>query len=94
MLGKRGATAEVVPYFWSDLADWAKLEYVGLETGTPVIRGSMDDGDFTAFYLADDGRAGGSGDGRPPRGADARAPADSHDERRRTGRCWRTWTAT
>ena len=56
MLGKRRATAEVVPYFWSDLADWAKLEYVGLETGTPVIRGSLEDGDFTAFYLADDGR--------------------------------------
>jgi 3-phenylpropionate/trans-cinnamate dioxygenase ferredoxin reductase subunit len=56
MMGKRGATAEIVPYFWSDLADWAKLEYVGLETGTPVIRGSLDDGDFTAFYLADDGR--------------------------------------
>ena len=56
MLGRRGASAEVVPYFWSDLADWAKLEYVGLETGAPVIRGSLDDGDFTAFYLADDGR--------------------------------------
>jgi 3-phenylpropionate/trans-cinnamate dioxygenase ferredoxin reductase subunit len=57
MLGKRGAVAEIVPYFWSDLADWAKLEYVGIETaGDPVVRGSLEDGDFIAFYLADDGR--------------------------------------
>jgi 3-phenylpropionate/trans-cinnamate dioxygenase ferredoxin reductase subunit len=55
MLG-RSVAHETVPYFWSDLADWATLEYVGLETGTPVIRGSIDDGDFTAFYVADDGR--------------------------------------
>jgi 3-phenylpropionate/trans-cinnamate dioxygenase ferredoxin reductase subunit len=55
MLGRPGGH-EVVPYFWSDLADWATLEYVGLEAGTPVVRGSLDDGDFTAFYVADDGR--------------------------------------
>jgi 3-phenylpropionate/trans-cinnamate dioxygenase ferredoxin reductase subunit len=46
---------DVVPYFFSDLADWASMEYVGPGSGEPVIRGSMDDGDFTAFYL-DDGR--------------------------------------
>jgi 3-phenylpropionate/trans-cinnamate dioxygenase ferredoxin reductase subunit len=55
MLG-RSVAHEVIPYFWSDLADWATLEYVGLETGTPVLRGSIDDGDFTAFYVAGDGR--------------------------------------
>jgi 3-phenylpropionate/trans-cinnamate dioxygenase ferredoxin reductase subunit len=43
---------EVVPYFWSDLADWAKLEYVGAGDGDrQVIRGSLDDGEFTAFSL-------------------------------------------
>ena len=46
---------EVVPYFWSELADWAKLEYVGAGTGErQVIRGSLDDGEFTAFSLDGD----------------------------------------
>jgi 3-phenylpropionate/trans-cinnamate dioxygenase ferredoxin reductase component len=67
-----------IPYFWSDLGDWATIEFAGVAgaggdgaggtdgesggtergsgggtggtTGT-VIRGSLDDGDFTAFYL-------------------------------------------
>ena len=51
MLGQDVAHEEV-PYFWSDLSDWATLEYVGVEPGEPVIRGSVGDGDFTAFYLA------------------------------------------
>ena len=55
MLG-RPVAHEVMPYFWSDLSDWATLEYVGIETGTPVVRGSVDDGDFTAVYVDDDGR--------------------------------------
>jgi 3-phenylpropionate/trans-cinnamate dioxygenase ferredoxin reductase subunit len=56
MLGADVAHEEV-PYFWSDLSDWATLEYVGVETpGDPVIRGSLDDGSFSAFYLASDGR--------------------------------------
>lgn len=46
---------DVVPYFFSDLADWASMEYVGPGKGTPVIRGSLDAGDFTAFYVDDDG---------------------------------------
>jgi len=43
-----------VPYFWSDLADWCTLEYVGpcSEWDREVVRGSLDDGDFTIFYLA------------------------------------------
>jgi 3-phenylpropionate/trans-cinnamate dioxygenase ferredoxin reductase subunit len=46
---------EVVPYFWSDLADWAHLEYVGAGSGDrQVIRGSLDDGEFTAFSLDGD----------------------------------------
>jgi 3-phenylpropionate/trans-cinnamate dioxygenase ferredoxin reductase subunit len=54
------AAHEEVPYFWSDLADWATLEYVGIETGTPVVRGSIDDGDFTAVYVDDAGRVVGA----------------------------------
>jgi 3-phenylpropionate/trans-cinnamate dioxygenase ferredoxin reductase subunit len=54
MLG-RNVNHEEIPYFYSDLADWSGMEYVGPGTGRPVFRGSMDDGDFTAFYLGDDG---------------------------------------
>jgi 3-phenylpropionate/trans-cinnamate dioxygenase ferredoxin reductase subunit len=49
MLG-RGVDHEVVPYFFSDLADWASLEYVGPGEGDPVVRGSMDDGEFAVFW--------------------------------------------
>jgi 3-phenylpropionate/trans-cinnamate dioxygenase ferredoxin reductase subunit len=52
MLG-RGVEHDVVPYFFSDLADWSWMEYVGPGSGEPVIRGSLDDGDFTAFYVDD-----------------------------------------
>ncbi len=53
MLG-RGVEHTVVPYFFSDLADWASLEYVGPGAGDPVVRGSIDGGDFTVFYLDGD----------------------------------------
>jgi 3-phenylpropionate/trans-cinnamate dioxygenase ferredoxin reductase subunit len=46
---------DVIPYFFSDLADWTSMEYVGPGQGDAVIRGSLDDGDFTAFYVGDDG---------------------------------------
>jgi 3-phenylpropionate/trans-cinnamate dioxygenase ferredoxin reductase subunit len=46
-----GREFETVPYFWSDLADWGSLEYVGVGVGQAVIRGSLERGDFTAFYL-------------------------------------------
>jgi 3-phenylpropionate/trans-cinnamate dioxygenase ferredoxin reductase subunit len=60
MLGQDVAHEEV-PYFWSDLADWATMEYVGVDsTSDPVIRGSIDEGSFTAFYLAADGRLTGA----------------------------------
>ena len=55
MLG-RDVPHDTVPYFFSDLADWASMEYVGPGSGDVVIRGSMDDGAFTAFYVDDDGR--------------------------------------
>jgi len=47
----RGLEHNVVPYFFSDLADWASMEYVGPGSGDTVIRGSLDDGEFLAFYI-------------------------------------------
>jgi 3-phenylpropionate/trans-cinnamate dioxygenase ferredoxin reductase subunit len=45
----------VVPYFFSDLADWASLEYVGpaAEWDEVVFRGDRDAGEFSAWYLQD-----------------------------------------
>jgi 3-phenylpropionate/trans-cinnamate dioxygenase ferredoxin reductase subunit len=52
MLGQ-DAAHDLVPYFFSDLSDWASLEYVGpaYEWDREVVRGSLDDGEFTIFYL-------------------------------------------
>jgi 3-phenylpropionate/trans-cinnamate dioxygenase ferredoxin reductase component len=52
---------DVVPYFFSDLSDWASLEYIGpaYEWEQEVVRGSIDDGEFTIFYLHD-GRVAGA----------------------------------
>lgn len=52
---------DVVPYFFSDLSDWASLEYVGpaSEWEQEVVRGSIDDGEFAIFYLHD-GRVAGA----------------------------------
>jgi 3-phenylpropionate/trans-cinnamate dioxygenase ferredoxin reductase subunit len=55
MLG-RTVSHDVIPYFFSDLADWSSMEYLGPGSGRVVIRGSMDEGEFTAFYLDDDRR--------------------------------------
>jgi 3-phenylpropionate/trans-cinnamate dioxygenase ferredoxin reductase subunit len=52
MLG-RGLEHNVVPYFFSDLADWVSMEYVGPGSGDVVVRGSMDEAQFTAFYVDD-----------------------------------------
>ncbi len=54
MLGQDVAH-DVVPYFFSDLADWAAIEYVGPaeEWDREIVRGSLDDGAFTIFYLQD-----------------------------------------
>jgi 3-phenylpropionate/trans-cinnamate dioxygenase ferredoxin reductase component len=43
----------VVPYFFSDLADWASLEYVGpAERWDELVwRGTMDSGEFLVWYL-------------------------------------------
>ncbi len=54
MLG-RGVVHDAIPYFFSDLADWASMEYVGPGSGDVVIRGSLDEGEFSAFWI-DEGR--------------------------------------
>jgi 3-phenylpropionate/trans-cinnamate dioxygenase ferredoxin reductase subunit len=54
ILGKDVAH-DVVPYFFSDLADWASLEYVGPASSwdTEMVRGSFEDGKFSIWYLHD-----------------------------------------
>lgn len=44
---------ETVPYFFSDLADWTSLEYVGpaREWDEEIVRGSIEDGSFSNWYL-------------------------------------------
>ena len=60
MLGEQ-EPYRVVPYFFSDLADWASLEYVGpaYEWDEVVFRGDRDAGEFSAWYLKD-GRVAGA----------------------------------
>src|SRR5436190_4778375 len=45
----------VVPYFFSDLADWTSLEYVGPaeKVDEVVWRGDRDSGEFSVWYLFD-----------------------------------------
>jgi 3-phenylpropionate/trans-cinnamate dioxygenase ferredoxin reductase component len=52
MLGKDVPHAEV-PYFFSVLGDWGELEYVGpaVEWDEEIVRGSLEDGEFTIWYL-------------------------------------------
>ncbi len=51
MLGHDGPYEEI-PYFWSDLADWATLEYVGPAQAWEheEVRGSIAGGEFSIFY--------------------------------------------
>jgi 3-phenylpropionate/trans-cinnamate dioxygenase ferredoxin reductase subunit len=46
---------DVVPYFFSDLADWASLEYVGpaYDWEQELVRGSIDEGEFSIWYVKD-----------------------------------------
>jgi 3-phenylpropionate/trans-cinnamate dioxygenase ferredoxin reductase subunit len=66
MLGKDVAH-DVVPYFFSDLSDWAAIEYVGpaYDWDREVIRGSLSDGAFSVFYLHEGRVAGALSVGRP-----------------------------
>ena len=63
----RPADFAEVPYFWSDLADWCTLEYVGPAYGwdREVVRGSFGDGSFTVFYLSGERLAAALTVGRP-----------------------------
>jgi 3-phenylpropionate/trans-cinnamate dioxygenase ferredoxin reductase subunit len=55
MLG-RDIPHETVPYFFSVLGDWGELEYVGpaREWDEEIVRGSLDQGNFTIWYLRDE----------------------------------------
>jgi 3-phenylpropionate/trans-cinnamate dioxygenase ferredoxin reductase subunit len=59
MLGE-DVVHDVVPYFFSDLADWASLEYVGpaARWDREVVRGSFESGEFSVWYV-DGGRVAG-----------------------------------
>jgi len=52
MLGKQ-QEYDVVPYFWSDLADWTSMEYVGPASDWDEVwwRGTRDEGKFIAWYI-------------------------------------------
>jgi 3-phenylpropionate/trans-cinnamate dioxygenase ferredoxin reductase component len=52
MLGRDMPHTEV-HYFFSVLADWGELEYVGpaYEWDEEIVRGSPEEGAFTIFYL-------------------------------------------
>jgi 3-phenylpropionate/trans-cinnamate dioxygenase ferredoxin reductase component len=65
MLGE-GLDYDVVPYFFSDLADWASLEYVGpaYEWDEEIWRGDRDSGEFSVWYLKDGHVAGALSVGR------------------------------
>jgi 3-phenylpropionate/trans-cinnamate dioxygenase ferredoxin reductase subunit len=55
MLG-RDHFHDAIPYFFSDLADWASMEYIGpaYEWTEEIVRGSLDDAAFTIYYLDGD----------------------------------------
>lgn len=59
MLGEQ-RDYDVVPYFFSDLADWAGLEYVGpaRDWEEEIWRGDPDTGKFSVWYLKENRVAG------------------------------------
>ena len=65
---------DVVPYFFSDLADWASLEYVGpaYQWDREVWRGSPEQGEFSVWYLQGERVAGCLSVGRSEELAEAR----------------------
>ncbi len=73
MLGE-DADYDVVPYFFSDLADWASLEYVGpaQDWDEEIWRGSREQGEFSVWYLKDGRVAGALSVGRSEDLAEAR----------------------
>ena len=77
---------DVVPYFFSDLADWASLEYVGpaYEWDEEIWRGDRDGGEFSVWYLKD-GRVAGALSVEPLRRS-RRGPSPARRRRRRLRR--------
>jgi 3-phenylpropionate/trans-cinnamate dioxygenase ferredoxin reductase component len=73
MLGD-DADYDVVPYFFSDLADWASLEYVGpaQDWDEEIWRGDPASGEFSVWYLQGGRVAGALSVGRPEDLAEAR----------------------
>jgi 3-phenylpropionate/trans-cinnamate dioxygenase ferredoxin reductase subunit len=73
MLGA-DADYDVVPYFFSDLDDWASLEYVGpaADWDEEIWRGSPEEGEFSLWYLKDGKVAGCLSVGRSEDLAEAR----------------------
>jgi 3-phenylpropionate/trans-cinnamate dioxygenase ferredoxin reductase component len=65
---------DVVPYFFSDLADWASLEYIGpaYEWDEEIWRGDRDGGEFSVWYLKGARVAGALSVGRSEDLAEAR----------------------
>jgi len=65
---------DVVPYFFSDLADWVSLEYIGpaREWEEEIWRGDPDAGQFSLWYLKDGRVAGALSVGRSEDLAEAR----------------------
>jgi 3-phenylpropionate/trans-cinnamate dioxygenase ferredoxin reductase subunit len=65
---------DVVPYFFSDLADWTGLEYVGpaYEWDVEIWRGDPDSGEFFVWYLKSGRVAGALSVGRSEDLAEAR----------------------
>jgi 3-phenylpropionate/trans-cinnamate dioxygenase ferredoxin reductase subunit len=73
MLGAE-ADYQVVPYFFSDLADWTSLEYIGpaSEWDEEIWRGDRAGGEFSVWYLQGGRVAGCLSVGRPEDLAEAR----------------------
>jgi 3-phenylpropionate/trans-cinnamate dioxygenase ferredoxin reductase component len=91
MLGQDVAH-DVVPYFFSDLSDWAGIEYVGPahDWDHEVIRGSVDEGAFSVFYLAGGHVAGALSVGRSEDLQHARRFIAEHTARTRSATSRRT----
>jgi 3-phenylpropionate/trans-cinnamate dioxygenase ferredoxin reductase subunit len=66
MLGS-GEPYREIPYFWSDLADWATLEYVGAAAtwDEEIVRGDPAGGAFSVFYASEGRLVGALAVGRP-----------------------------
>ncbi|MEH3054142.1 MAG: FAD-dependent oxidoreductase, partial [Patulibacter minatonensis] len=70
-----GRGVRVRPVLWSDLSDWLSLEYVGNASkgwDEELVRGSIDDGAFSVWYVKDGVLVAALSIGRPEDLMDAR----------------------